>query len=137
MEQSVIDEIKEHVQSDCKQLEFNTSSTKIDTLNSPQDILLKPNLSLKTRMGKDPANTWTLATKRYWGDKPLCTIKLRSNQKLEPAEHAAIQQMFANMVTENNRALKKSKILPCLYLSYVISSNENAPSFLLVGFLKQ
>lgn len=133
MEQ-ILDGIEEQIKSDCVELKFNKSDTR-ESLNNPDDIFLKPNLKLRTIVAKESGGVWTMVTKRYSGDNPLCTIKLTCDQQLESAEHDAINQSLTRIAYEHNRATKKSKTSPYLYLS-IITCNKNTQTFGLVGLLK-
>lgn len=133
MEQ-ILNAIKEQIQSDCVELKFNTSDTR-DSLNPPDDIFLKSNLKLRTVFAKESGGTWTLVTKRYSGDIPLCTIKLTCDQKLESDVRAALQQLLTRVACEHNRAAKKNKASPYLYLS-IFTCSKDAQTFGLVGLLK-
>lgn len=133
MEQ-IITDIKKHIQADCYELKCNTADTR-DSLNPIEDIFLKPNLILRTIVGKDFGGIWTMITKRYSGDNPLCTIRLTYDQKLESAEHVMIQQLLIRIASELNRSSKKSKTPPYLFLS-AITLSQDTHSFALVGLLK-
>lgn len=139
MEQNISTDIKELIFADLNELKCSGPSDFIGT--DTEGIFPKPNRMLKTVMRKNAA-TWTIITKRYFEDQPLCTVALSCDCTLNIDEFYAIQRLLAEVVFENNKCTNKIKatcadqISPRLYLSRVTTTNENAQSFLIVGQLK-